>query len=65
MPKKDMPEEVSLQKFVRMVEKNYLLELKKQVRGDIVLMERLAGIAKTTLYRKMKRYGIDIRDTCE
>jgi two-component system response regulator HydG len=40
------------------LEKQAILSTIKQLKGDKLLAARLLGIGKTTLYRKLKEYGI-------
>ena len=40
------------------LEKEAILETLRKLNGDKLLAARLLGIGKTTLYRKLKEYGI-------
>ncbi len=40
------------------MEKQAILETIRQLNGDKLMAARLLGIGKTTLYRKLKEYGI-------
>ncbi len=40
------------------MEKHAILETIRQLKGDKLMAARLLGIGKTTLYRKLKEYGI-------
>jgi DNA-binding NtrC family response regulator len=40
------------------LEKQAILNTIKQLKGDKLLAARLLGIGKTTLYRKLKEYGM-------
>ena len=40
-------------------EKEAILETLRKLNGDKILAARLLGIGKTTLYRKLKEYGIN------
>jgi two-component system response regulator HydG len=40
------------------MERNAILGTIKQLNGDKLMAARLLGIGKTTLYRKLKEYGI-------
>ena len=40
------------------MEKSAILGTIKQLNGDKLMAARLLGIGKTTLYRKLKEYGI-------
>jgi DNA-binding NtrC family response regulator len=40
------------------MERQAILATLTQVRGDKLLAARLLGIGKTTLYRKLKEYGV-------
>jgi two-component system response regulator HydG len=40
------------------LEKQAILNTIKQLNGDKLLAARLLGIGKTTLYRKLKEYGV-------
>ena len=40
------------------LEKNAILAALEQLRGDKLLAARMLGIGKTTLYRKLKEYGV-------
>jgi two-component system response regulator HydG len=40
------------------VEKQTILEALEQLNGDKLMTAKLLGIGKTTLYRKLKEYGI-------
>lgn len=40
------------------LEKQAILSTIKQLNGDKLLAAKLLGIGKTTLYRKLKEYGI-------
>ena len=40
------------------MEKQAILETIRQLKGDKLMAARLLGIGKTTLYRKLKEYGI-------
>jgi two-component system response regulator HydG len=40
------------------MEKNAILSTIRQLRGDKLMAARLLGIGKTTLYRKLKEYGL-------
>ncbi len=44
------------------LEKRAILATVEQVRGDKILAAKLLGIGKTTLYRKLKEYGITVGD---
>jgi DNA-binding NtrC family response regulator len=41
------------------LEKSAILNTIRQLKGDKLMAARLLGIGKTTLYRKLKEYGID------
>jgi two-component system response regulator HydG len=41
------------------MEKQAILDALRKLGGDKILAARLLGIGKTTLYRKLKEYGID------
>ena len=41
------------------LEKEAILETLRKLDGDKLLAARLLGIGKTTLYRKLKEYGIN------
>ena len=41
------------------LEKEAILETLRKLNGDKLLAARLLGIGKTTLYRKLKEYGIN------
>jgi len=41
------------------LEKQAILSTIRQLKGDKLMAARLLGIGKTTLYRKLKEYGID------
>ena len=48
------------------MEKQAILSTLRQLNGDKLTAARLLGIGKTTLYRKLKEYGVsdsDLRDT--
>jgi DNA-binding NtrC family response regulator len=47
------------------LEKQAILETLRKLNGDKLLAARLLGIGKTTLYRKLKEYGIGAPDTAE
>ena len=47
------------------LEKQAILETLRKLNGDKLLAARLLGIGKTTLYRKLKEYGIGAPDTEE
>src|SRR5206468_6909491 len=40
------------------MEKHAILETIRQLKGDKLMAAKLLGIGKTTLYRKLKEYGI-------
>jgi two-component system response regulator HydG len=40
------------------LEKQAILTTIRQLKGDKLLAARLLGIGKTTLYRKLKEYGL-------
>jgi two-component system response regulator HydG len=40
------------------MEKQAILETIRQLKGDKLMAARLLGIGKTTLYRKLKEYGL-------
>jgi two-component system response regulator HydG len=40
------------------LEKQAILSTIRQLKGDKLLAARLLGIGKTTLYRKLKEYGL-------
>jgi two-component system response regulator HydG len=40
------------------MEKQAILGTIRQLRGDKLLAAKLLGIGKTTLYRKLKEYGL-------
>jgi two-component system response regulator HydG len=40
------------------MEKHAILGTIRQLKGDKLMAARLLGIGKTTLYRKLKEYGI-------
>ena len=40
------------------LERQAILETLRQLNGDKLLAAKLLGIGKTTLYRKLKEYGI-------
>jgi DNA-binding NtrC family response regulator len=44
------------------LEKQAILSTIRQLKGDKLMAARLLGIGKTTLYRKLKEYGIDEND---
>jgi two-component system response regulator HydG len=44
------------------LEKEAILETLRKLNGDKLLAARLLGIGKTTLYRKLKEYGISPPD---
>ena len=44
------------------MEKRAILETIRQVNGDKLMAARLLGIGKTTLYRKLKEYGISPKE---
>jgi transcriptional regulator of acetoin/glycerol metabolism len=44
------------------LEKQAILETLRKLNGDKLLAARLLGIGKTTLYRKLKEYGISAPD---
>ena len=44
------------------LEKDAILETLRKLNGDKLLAARLLGIGKTTLYRKLKEYGISATD---
>jgi DNA-binding NtrC family response regulator len=44
------------------LEKEAILETLRKLNGDKLLAARLLGIGKTTLYRKLKEYGIGAPD---
>jgi two-component system response regulator HydG len=44
------------------LEKEAILETLRKLDGDKLLAARLLGIGKTTLYRKLKEYGISAPD---
>ena len=47
------------------LEKQAILSTIRQLNGDKLLAARLLGIGKTTLYRKLKEYGIEeVMSTC-
>jgi two-component system response regulator HydG len=41
------------------MEKQAILNTVRQLNGDKLLAAKLLGIGKTTLYRKLKEYGLD------
>jgi transcriptional regulator of acetoin/glycerol metabolism len=41
------------------MEKQAILNTIRQLNGDKLMAAKLLGIGKTTLYRKLKEYGID------
>jgi transcriptional regulator of acetoin/glycerol metabolism len=46
------------------MEKDAILGTIRQLKGDKLMAAKLLGIGKTTLYRKLKEYGIsDVGDT--
>jgi DNA-binding NtrC family response regulator len=47
------------------LEKQAILETLRKLNGDKLLAARLLGIGKTTLYRKLKEYGIGAPDSEE
>jgi transcriptional regulator of acetoin/glycerol metabolism len=47
------------------LEKEAILETLRKLNGDKLLAARLLGIGKTTLYRKLKEYGIGAPDAEE
>jgi DNA-binding NtrC family response regulator len=47
------------------LEKQAIIETLRKLNGDKLLAARLLGIGKTTLYRKLKEYGIAAPDTEE
>jgi len=47
------------------LEKQAILNTIRQLNGDKITAARLLGIGKTTLYRKLKEYGIDPGHTPE
>ena len=47
------------------LEKQAILNTIKQLKGDKLLAARLLGIGKTTLYRKLKEYGLSETMTME
>jgi len=54
MPAATMPRVVPLAEL----EKQAILSTIRQLKGDKLLAARLLGIGKTTLYRKLKEYGL-------
>jgi transcriptional regulator of acetoin/glycerol metabolism len=40
------------------LEKKAIMDTLRQLNGDKLMAARLLGIGKTTLYRKLKEYGI-------
>ena len=44
------------------MEKHAILGTIRQLKGDKLMAAKLLGIGKTTLYRKLKEYGISIED---
>lgn len=42
------------------IEKQAILNTLRQLKGDKLLTAKLLGIGKTTLYRKLKGYGLDV-----
>lgn len=50
----DRPEVISIAEM----EKNAILNTIRQLKGDKLMAARLLGIGKTTLYRKLKEYGL-------
>jgi two-component system response regulator HydG len=42
------------------MEKRAILKTVQQTQGDKQMAARLLGIGKTTLYRKLKEYGVDV-----
>jgi DNA-binding NtrC family response regulator len=47
------------------MEKQAILNTIKQLKGDKLMAARLLGIGKTTLYRKLKEYGVAEESTLE
>jgi two-component system response regulator HydG len=47
------------------LEKQAILETLRKLNGDKLLAARLLGIGKTTLYRKLKEYGITDHNAAE
>ncbi|HEY4011622.1 MAG TPA: sigma-54 dependent transcriptional regulator [Acidobacteriaceae bacterium] len=46
------------------MEKQAILATLRQLNGDKLMAARLLGIGKTTLYRKLKEYGLTDQDVC-
>jgi two-component system response regulator HydG len=44
------------------LEKQAILETIQRLKGDKLLAAKLLGIGKTTLYRKLKEYGLTVAD---
>jgi two-component system response regulator HydG len=44
------------------MEKQAILSTLRQLNGDKLMAARLLGIGKTTLYRKLKEYGVSDAD---
>jgi two-component system response regulator HydG len=57
-PRKEEADEVGFRTIAEM-EKQAILNTLRQLRGDKLTAARLLGIGKTTLYRKLKEYGLE------
>ncbi len=49
------------QKTLEQVEKEYIKELVAKVKGDINKAAKLSGIARATIYRKLRIYDIQYK----
>lgn len=63
MNNNDSARPCTLKDFIQGVEKSYLAGVMKFTGGNLVSAGRIAGIAKSTLSRKLKRYGIARNET--
>ena len=51
------------QLLLEAIEKRTILAAMQKAGGDKILAARMLGIGKTTIYRKLKEYGLDARST--
>lgn len=59
LPQKGLPDGVSAVTPIAEMEKQAIIRTIRKLKGDKLMAARLLGIGKTTLYRKLKEYGLE------
>ncbi len=62
VPQKGLPSGVSAVTPIAEMEKQAIMRTIRKLNGDKLMAARLLGIGKTTLYRKLKEYGLEDDD---